>query len=81
MKRRETQVAFDRSAFSLVELVVVIVIIGIVAAIAIPRFSKASQNAGESALRANLKMLRDAIEQYGIEHNNDWPAYRPAGEV
>ncbi len=65
--------------FSLVELVVVVVIIGLIAAIAIPRFGRASANAGDAALRADLKLLRDAIELYAADHNDTYPAYRPAG--
>lgn len=61
------------SAFSLVELVIVIVILGIIAAIAIPRISSGSRNAGESALRADLASLRNAIDWYYGEHNNKFP--------
>ena len=60
-------------AFSLVELVIVIVILGIIAAIAIPRISSGSRNAGESTLRANLTDLRNAIDWYYSEHHNKFP--------
>ena len=60
-------------AFSLVELVMVIVILGIIAAIAIPRISSGSRNAGESTLRANLTDLRNAIDWYYSEHHNKFP--------
>jgi general secretion pathway protein G len=69
----------DAEGFSLVELVIVVVIIGIIAAIAIPRVSGASQSAREAALRADLKLLRDAIELYSVEHKGDWPAMQSAG--
>ena len=62
-----------KKAFSLVELVIVIVILGIIAAIAIPRISSGSRNAGESALRADLASLRNAIDWYYGEHNNAFP--------
>ena len=61
-------------AFSLVELVIVIVILGIIAAVAIPRISSGSRNAGESALRADLASLRNAVDWYYGEHNNKFPA-------
>jgi len=60
-------------AFSLVELVLVIVILGIIAAIAIPRISSGSRNAGESVLQANLTDLRNAIDWYYGEHHNKFP--------
>jgi len=62
------------SGFSLVELVIVIVILGVIAAIAIPRISSGSKNAGESALRANLQSVRNAIDWYYGDHNNTFPA-------
>ena len=70
----------DASGFSLVELVIVVVIIGFVAAIAIPRFSRASKRAAEAALRADLKRLREAIDFYENDHGGDWPGLRSAGD-
>jgi len=55
-------------AFSLVELVIVIVIIGIVAAIAIPRFSSASRRATARSVAKTLKVINDAVEHYKAEH-------------
>lgn len=65
--------------FSLVELVIVIVILGIIAAVAIPRISSGTRNAGESALRANLQTLRNAIDWYYAEHNTTFPGVKAAG--
>ena len=68
-----------KKAFSLIELVIVIVILGIIAAIAIPRIGSGSKNAGESALRANLASLRNAIDWYYSEHNNFFPGAKGDG--
>ena len=71
--------AMKRKGFSLVELVIVIVILGIIAAIAIPRISAGSKNASESALRANLQSVRNAIDWYYGDHNNTYPGEKGDG--
>lgn len=62
-----------RRGFSLIELVIVIVIIGIIAAIAIPRMSRGAEGANDSALKANLAVLRSAIDLYQTEHEGAYP--------
>lgn len=46
--------------FTLVELLIVIIIVAVLAATAIPRFSNSALRAKEAALRANLKLIREA---------------------
>jgi len=70
----------DKKAFSLIELVIVIIILGIIAAIAIPRIGAANASAAESAVRANLASLRNAIDQYYIEHKNTYPTDKGDGD-
>lgn len=60
-------------AFSLVELVIVAVIIGIIAAIAVPRMSRAAKGAGDAALWGNLSTLRCAVDMYAAEHGGTYP--------
>jgi general secretion pathway protein G len=55
-------------AFTLIEVVIVIVIIGIIAAIAIPRFSKAGEGSAEAALQADLAVMHRAVSYYEAEH-------------
>jgi prepilin-type N-terminal cleavage/methylation domain-containing protein len=62
-----------RRGFSLIELVIVVVIIGIIAAIAIPRASRGSAAAADSALIANLTVLRSSIDLYATEHGGQFP--------
>ena len=69
MRRRMRTV----EGFSLLELVIVIVIMGIIAAVAIPRMSRASKSAGEAAAKSNLKLLEVAIEESAAEHDGTYP--------
>ena len=50
-------------AFTLVELLIVIVILGVMAAVVVPKFQDASLRGRESSLRANLILIRVAIER------------------
>ena len=59
--------------FSLIELVIVVVIIGVISAIAIPRMTRGANNAGASALKGNLSVLRSGIELYRAEHEGAFP--------
>ncbi len=61
-------------AFSMIELVIVVVIIGTIAAIAIPRLSRAAEGTDEASLKASLKALRGAIDMFAAEHTDQWPA-------
>lgn len=60
-----------KRAFTLVELLIVVIIIAVLAAIAIPKFTNSSLRSKESALRAELKMLRDGVELF----KNDTTCY------
>lgn len=68
----------SRRALSLVELIVVVILLGIVAALTIPRFSRAATHRGESELRPRLRMLRSAIEAFYYDHGFH-PGARPDG--
>ena len=59
-----------RQGFTLIELLIVVVIIGILAAIAIPKFSKTRERAYFSAMKSDLKNL--AAEQEIYYADNDY---------
>ena len=62
-----------KNAFSLLEVVIVVAIIAILAAIGIPRMSRGSRGAADSSLKANLAVLRNAIDLYAAEHQGSYP--------
>ena len=62
-----------KRAFSLVELVIVLVIIAVISAIAIPRLTRGANNAGASALKGDLAVVRNAVELYRAEHDGNFP--------
>ncbi|MCJ7544609.1 MAG: prepilin-type N-terminal cleavage/methylation domain-containing protein [Phycisphaerae bacterium] len=59
--------------FTLVEILIVVIILGILAAIVIPQFSSASNDARESALASDLQTLRSQLELYNIQHLDRYP--------
>jgi prepilin-type N-terminal cleavage/methylation domain-containing protein len=61
--------------FSLTELVFVCLIIGILTAIAVPRLSRSTATAQDSALTADLALLRSAIENYTSDHKGAVPSF------
>lgn len=64
-----------RRGFSLIELVIVVVIIGIIGAIAVPRMSRGAKGASDSALTANLSVMRSALDLYAVEHSGNFPTF------
>jgi type IV pilus assembly protein PilA len=54
----------NTKGFTLIELLIVVVIIGILAAIAIPKFSATREKAYFSAMKSDLKNLQAAQEIY-----------------
>lgn len=59
----------DRKGFTLIELLIVVVIIGILAAIALPKFSNTKERAAIGAMKADLRNLATVQEAYFMDHN------------
>ena len=66
---------YTKTAFSLVELLIIMVILSVIAAMVIPEFQYNSLQTKESAAKANLKILREAMGRYAAEHNDTAPGY------
>lgn len=55
---------------------IVVAILGILAAIVLPEFQGHIQQAKEAAAKDSLRILREAIERYAVDHNGVPPGYQ-----
>ena len=63
--RRNTNI---RNAFTLIEILIVVVILGILAAIVVPQFTNAADDANDASVRSQLQTLRSQIELYRAQN-------------
>ena len=63
------QIKTNKTAgFTLVEIMIVVAIIGLLAAIAIPNFVKARENAQLNSILNNLRIIEGAKDQWALEN-------------
>jgi general secretion pathway protein G len=62
-----------RRAFSLMELLLVLVILGVLAALVVPKFANRSQQARETAAKADVSSIETAIGAFEID-NGRYPS-------
>jgi prepilin-type N-terminal cleavage/methylation domain-containing protein len=60
--------------FTLIELMIVVAIIGILAAVAVPKFSDLIRKSKEGATKGNLGGLRSALNIYYAENEGIYPS-------
>lgn len=65
-------------AFTLIEILIVVVILGILAAIVIPQFTDASEDAQEASIHSQLQTLRSQIELFRVQ--NPGTSFDPDGQ-
>ena len=71
----------SKKGFTLVEILIVVIILGILAAIVIPQFTEASNDARESALASDLQTIRSQVELYKIQHLDCLPGLQADGTI
>jgi prepilin-type N-terminal cleavage/methylation domain-containing protein len=62
-----------RSAFTLIEILIVVVIMAVLAATIIPQFSTSTNDAKVSTAKFNLFTLRSQVQLYALQHNGALP--------
>ena len=67
-----TKMQRGQKGFTLIELMIVVVIIGILAALAIPRFMRATTKSKQSEARQILKQVYTMQRAYRQEYNAYW---------
>jgi prepilin-type N-terminal cleavage/methylation domain-containing protein len=60
-----------RRGFTLIEILIVVVILGILAAVVVPQFTNAADDANDAAVRSQLQTLRGQIELYRAQNSAD----------
>jgi prepilin-type N-terminal cleavage/methylation domain-containing protein len=63
----------SRSAFTLVEVLIVVVIMAVLAAAIIPQFTDSTKDAKESTGKFNIHALRGQLELYKAQHGGEYP--------
>jgi prepilin-type N-terminal cleavage/methylation domain-containing protein len=58
-----------RSAFTLVEIMVVVAIIALLASIAVPNFLRARKRSQATRILEDLRIIDSSIDEYAIENN------------
>jgi prepilin-type N-terminal cleavage/methylation domain-containing protein len=69
-----------RTAFTLIEILIVVVILGILAAIVIPQFTNAADDANQSSVKSQLQTLRSQIELYRAQNAGVDPTSLASGD-
>ena len=59
--------------FTLIEILIVVIILGILAAIVIPQFSSASNDARKSNVQSTVQTLRSQVALYKLQHQDTLP--------
>jgi prepilin-type N-terminal cleavage/methylation domain-containing protein len=66
------------SAFTLIELLIVVTIIAVLASIALPAFNGVKERGDQTKDLSNAKQIALALRQFAIDNNGAYPSHPPA---
>ena len=69
----------NNKGFTLVEILIVVIILGILAAVVIPQFTEASNDARAAAMASDLQTVRSQVELYKVQHLEQTPDLNELG--
>ena len=61
------------TAFTLIEILMVVMILAILGSVVVAHFNDASEDSKESNLQTNLQSIRAQLELYKMQHNDAYP--------
>jgi len=68
----------DKKGFTLIELMVVVVIVGVLAAVAVPMYTRTIKNSRTTEATARLSAIMKAAKLYYLQHGS-WPRKNSLG--
>lgn len=80
MKRNSRRRGGSCGAFTLVEILIVVIILGILSAVIVPQFSRATDEAKLGTTQSELEKIRRALEVFAARHEGTLPANIAEGD-
>lgn len=71
----------DKNGFTLIEIMIVVAVIGILAAIALPNFTRARMTAMKNSCVANLKQIQTAVQIWAVDTGSAVNATPTTGDL
>jgi prepilin-type N-terminal cleavage/methylation domain-containing protein len=71
---------YNRSAYTIVEIMIVVAILAVLTSVALPNYIKSGKTSARNVCVSNLKQIDSAIEQWAIDNNIPAGSYPSASQ-